>query len=560
MKQETPTKRGATQDVSALEDAERNDLLSPMLDTDENANSEAGNLKWKQAARARRTRRKKQQLLYPLLLCGVLLLACIILLFANREIIATSAQGFFDRRPDLTDVLVFESLATQEIESISVLVQSATYPDYTETKTITDPDEIAQFVQSIVKAKQVVAEGEEAQDEDASVRASISLDTDAADCYTITFADEVITFYTQKNDGHFIYIDGDWQALDFVTQPDFYTWYLASAADATIYDTNELIYYPQEWTIGETEIAEASYGVDVSYHQGVIDWEQVAADGVDFAMIRVGVRYAESGVLQEDPLARYNLQEATKYGIAVGVYFFSTATTEAEVLEEVTLTLELISGYAITYPVVYDCEMFHNEENRNSSLTIQERSYLAEVFLNAVENAGYTGMFYASKNDLTLNAQWETNYLQSKYRIWVAQYPGDENDAVPAGTSSYEGRHEMWQYTCEAEVAGIEGGVDRNVAYFSYSEFATPLGTSAEEVEVDYDLLANMQEANDEITAKELVNVRSSMDSTADDNIIGQLTDEDVATRVGMSGTGWSKIEYGDGYGYVVTSLITTVE
>lgn len=58
MKQETPTKRGATQDVSALEDAERNDLLSPMLDTDENANSEAGNLKWKQAARARRTRRK----------------------------------------------------------------------------------------------------------------------------------------------------------------------------------------------------------------------------------------------------------------------------------------------------------------------------------------------------------------------------------------------------------------------------------------------------------------------------------------------------------------------
>ncbi len=492
-------------------------------------------------------------------------------MFVNRDTIATAAKALFDPRPDLTEDIIFETITTEEVEEITVWVQSADYPNYTETKTITDTDEIAQLVKSISAAKMVIDEDAQEADEEGDSEAetaeetleealqqSIPEDTTGLDCYYITLVDQTIAFYTQENDATFIYINGDWQEIEPVDQPDFYEWYQSSAEAATIYDTNGLVFYPQEWVADETELVTESYGIDVSYHQGVIDWAQVAEDGVDFAMIRVGVRYAVSGTLEEDVLARYNLQEATKYGIAVGVYFFSTATTEAEVLEEAALVLDVISGYAITYPVVYDCEMFHTEGNRNSTLTAAERSNLAEVFLDAIKAEGYTGMFYASKNDLTLNAEWETNYLQSKYRIWVAQYPGDENEATPYGTSTYEGRHEMWQYTASATVAGIEGTVDRNVAYFSYSELATPKGTPAEAVEVDYDALAKMEETGDLVTAKEYVNVRSSMDSTDDSNIMGQLTSSDVVTRISVGGNGWSKIEFNGGEGYVITSLITT--
>ncbi len=515
---------------------------------------------------------KKNNILLPLLVSGTLAVAFVALLFVNRDTIATAAKALFDPRPDLTQEIIFETITTEQVEEVTVWVQSAEYPDYTETKTITDAAEIAQLVESIVAAKLVIDEdAQETEDEEPeaedetpeealaqALQQSTPEDTTGLDCYYITLEEQTIAFYTKENDATFIYINGDWQEIEPVDQPDFYEWYQSSAEAATIYDINGLVFYPQEWVAGETELAAESYGIDVSYHQGVIDWEQVANDGVDFAMIRVGVRYAVSGTLEEDVLARYNLQEATKYGIAVGVYFFSTATTEAEVLEEAALVLDVISGYAITYPVVYDCEMFHTEGNRNNTLAAAERSNLAEVFLDAIEAEGYTGMFYASKNDLTLNAQWETNYLQSKYRIWVAQYPGDENEAMPYGVSTYEGRHEMWQYTAAGTVAGIEGGVDRNVAYFSYSELATPKGTPAEEVAVDYDALAKMEDTGDLVTAKEYVNVRSSMDSTDDSNIMGQLTSSDVVTRISVGGNGWSKIEFNGGEGYVITSLITT--
>lgn len=483
-----------------------------------------------------------------LMLSAVLALLLVfggLLFFCNRKSIVASVTYFFDSRPNLTEVTAYETLATQEITQIEIVAQSAEYPDYTEEKTITDPAEIAAFVDCIAIAKMIEDETPDTEQ-------------GATDCYTFYTQEETITLYTKANDASFLWIEGAWQEIDPIEQVTFYESYLASTAETVIIDTNGLVFYPQAWQVGATELSEPSYGIDVSYFQGEIDWAQVAEDGVDFAIIRIGIRYAASGVLAEDPYARYNLQEATKYGIAVGVYLFSTAITEAEIQEEVDMTLDIISGYGITYPVVYDCEMFHNSENRNSELTAAERSALADLYLSAIEAEGYTGMFYASKNDLEVNAQWETNYLQSEYRIWVAQYPGDENEATPQGSSSYSGRHEMWQYTCEAIVAGIDTAVDRNIAYFSYSELATPKGEPAEEVLPDYDALAKMETVNEQVTAKERANVRSSMDSTDDSNLIGSLSNGEIVTRVGVGGNGWSKIEYNGGYAYVVTNLLTT--
>ena len=90
------------------------------------------------------------------------------------------------------------------------------------------------------------------------------------------------------------------------------------------------------------EIAQAALGVDVSRYQGVIDWNLVAASGVQFAMIRVGYRTQTTGILNEDPYARYNLQEAQRVGLKVGAYFFSSAVNEAEAVEEALFTANLI--------------------------------------------------------------------------------------------------------------------------------------------------------------------------------------------------------------------------
>ena len=112
------------------------------------------------------------------------------------------------------------------------------------------------------------------------------------------------------------------------------------------------------------ETDEITHGIDVARYQGTIDWQQVAQSGVQFAMVRLGYRSMTQGEIVEDCNARYNLQEASKAGIALGAYFFSTAATKEEAEEEAKWAAELLSGYPITYPVVYDCEGFNDPDSR----------------------------------------------------------------------------------------------------------------------------------------------------------------------------------------------------
>lgn len=212
------------------------------------------------------------------------------------------------------------------------------------------------------------------------------------------------------------------------------------------------------------ETEEITYGIDVSKYQGNIDWQQVAASGVDFVMVRVGNRTMEDGTIHEDPTAKYNIEEASKYGIKVGVYFFSTAVTEKEALEEADWVAEFISEYQISYPVAYNCEGFGRTENRQYSLSKTQRTDLAIVFLNRINEYGYRPMFYGAKNELEDDKKWETSRLESLYKIWVAQYPSVPYPTTEA--SSYAGKYDMWQYTNQGIVPGIQTAVDMNVAYF----------------------------------------------------------------------------------------------
>ena len=301
------------------------------------------------------------------------------------------------------------------------------------------------------------------------------------------------------------------------------------------------------------ETDEITTGIDVSEFQGNIDWKAVADSGIDFAMIRVGYRGMKNGEIKEDACAKYNLQEASKNGLKIGAYFFSTAVTEEEAKEEAEWTKNLLSGYPVTYPVAYNCEGFQNPSSRQFELSVEERTKLADAFLKSIEEGSYTGMFYAAKNELDDNNLWNADDLSLNYRIWVAQY---SDQTWPEKTKSdYTGDHVMWQYTNQGKLDGIKGAVDFNVAYFGYSQSQQAVDENgAEQVEANVEVT----EVEEQVTAKDEVNLRSTMEQGSDDNIVGSMKNGETAVRTGVGNNGWSRIIYNGQTVYCVSNYLTT--
>ena len=305
------------------------------------------------------------------------------------------------------------------------------------------------------------------------------------------------------------------------------------------------------------ETDEITTGIDVSEFQGNIDWKAVADSGIDFAMIRVGYRGMKNGEIKEDACAKYNLQEASKNGLKIGAYFFSTAVTEEEAKEEAEWTKNLLSGYPVTYPVAYNCEGFQNPSSRQFELSVEERTKLADAFLKSIEEGSYTGMFYAAKNELDDNNLWNADDLSLNYRIWVAQY---SDQTWPEKTKSdYTGDHVMWQYTNQGKLDGIKGAVDFNVAYFGYSQSQQAVDENgAEQVEANVEVGVNFTKVEEQVTAKDEVNLRSTMEQGSDDNIVGSMKNGETAVRTGVGNNGWSRIIYNGQTVYCVSNYLTT--
>lgn len=204
------------------------------------------------------------------------------------------------------------------------------------------------------------------------------------------------------------------------------------------------------------EVKKQVKGIDVSSFQGDINWEKVKNSNVDFVMIRCGFRGLVNSKIIEDSKFRYNISEANRLDIPVGVYFYSTAINKVEAIEEASFVLNLIKKYKITYPVVYDFETFN--QNRAKDVSDEQINDNAVSFLNYIEKHGYIGMIYSNLKDL--NNHWDLNKFD-KYKIWYAQY---------IDKSTYEGRYDMWQYADNGKIDGITGKVDLNEAYISYEE------------------------------------------------------------------------------------------
>ena len=300
-----------------------------------------------------------------------------------------------------------------------------------------------------------------------------------------------------------------------------------------------------------------TYGIDVAKYQGTIDWQQVAGAGVDFAMVRLGYRTMTDGILSADSNARYNLQEASKAGIRLGAYFFSTAVSIEEAVEEAQWAAQLLNGYSITYPVAYDCEGFDDPESRQYGLTKEERTDIALAFLKTIEKLGYEGMFYASKNQLQDDTKWETSRIAKRYKIWVAQYPETPYPATPQ--SSYPDEHHMWQYSKAGTIPGITQPVDLDIAYFGYDGIEPAKDQQPPEtVGPDVEALMDFTQVSEQVTAKKETNLRSAPSQDEDSQVLYTLKNGEVAQRVAVSSSGWSKVIFNGKFYYAVTSYLTT--
>jgi len=193
------------------------------------------------------------------------------------------------------------------------------------------------------------------------------------------------------------------------------------------------------------------FGIDVSSHQGDIDWQAVAEDGVEFAFIRAVYRGYGTGKLMIDEKCIQNIEGAQAAGIDVGIYVFSQAIDQAEVLEEASTVLNLIDGYSLQMPIVFDVEKVSDSEARTNSLTVEERTNLTKAFLEAISNAGYDTMIY---HNTEMGAMLLDFTQLTDYKKWFAGY--NKEFYWP-----YE--FSLWQYSESGQVNGISGNVDLDI-------------------------------------------------------------------------------------------------
>lgn len=202
-----------------------------------------------------------------------------------------------------------------------------------------------------------------------------------------------------------------------------------------------------------TKVNGSTFGIDVSRHNGTIDWSAVKASGVDYVIIRCGYRGSSTGALIEDQNFRTNIKGATAAGLKVGVYVFSQAVDEVEAVKEASLAVSLVKGYNLTYPIFIDTEASGGRADKIDKAT---RTAVVNAFCQTVASAGYQPGIYASKT-------WFEDKLNmggvGSCRIWLAQY-----SAAP----TYSGKYDLWQYSSKGKISGIKTDVDLNYSYTGY--------------------------------------------------------------------------------------------
>ena len=208
-------------------------------------------------------------------------------------------------------------------------------------------------------------------------------------------------------------------------------------------------------------------GIDVSAYQnraipgGRIDWEAVAADGIDFAMVRIALRGTSSGTLHADAFYAQNIDGAMAAGLDTGVYIFSQAITVEEAIEEADYVISLLDGRQLTGPVTYDWEM-KDSSYRVYGTDPAVATACARAFCDRIAQAGYQPMAYVSRY---------VGYFKFDLRelsgvpLWYPEYKYVSTAAEKVCPQLYY-RMDYWQYTNKLQVNGLGGPVDGNLRFY----------------------------------------------------------------------------------------------
>ena len=213
------------------------------------------------------------------------------------------------------------------------------------------------------------------------------------------------------------------------------------------------------WKNATSTLSSPIIGIDVSEHNGAIDWEKVHSSGkIGFAMIRAGFG---RGII--DKQFKRNASECNRLGIPIGIYWFSYAKSAGEAGLEANYCLDTIKDYKIDYPVCFDFEDDSVANCRKAGITIKDKSFatiLAANFLYKIADAGYIAANYT--NPAYLNQYFDQSRL-STYDLWLAQWPANPDPEKRPAMNP-----DIWQYSSKGAVPGISTAVDMNACYREY--------------------------------------------------------------------------------------------
>ncbi|MBE6817241.1 MAG: hypothetical protein E7520_06035 [Ruminococcaceae bacterium] len=239
---------------------------------------------------------------------------------------------------------------------------------------------------------------------------------------------------------------------------------LSAYADDSAYSPYMKASYNQQTKVQPYTVV---HGLDLSYHNGDVDFKKLKDNGVKYVILRAGYRgYGKSGSIGLDKNFKAYYNAAIKQGLSVGAYFYSQALTVAEAKEEANKTIGVIKGLNITMPVYFDYEFAPDDDGRlnTAHLSLKQMTANTRAFCDTVKAAGFIPGIYASASFFYEHLDYEA--MQKDYTIWVAHYTSYNAATKRYRATTYKGDYQMWQYSSKGKVSGTDSTyVDCNFMY-----------------------------------------------------------------------------------------------
>lgn len=269
-------------------------------------------------------------------------------------------------------------------------------------------------------------------------------------------------------------------------------------------------------------------GIDVSAHQGRIDWKNVKESGIQFAILRAGYG---NHLSQKDSQFERNYQEARKQGLPVGAYWFSYATSVEDAKKEAQVCCQVLRGHTLQYPVFFDFEYDSVRYAKEQGVTITKAmaTAFAKAFLAEIQKSGYRAGNYANLD--YLHNYFDQNAL-APYDLWLAAW---ETSKPPYNMA-------IWQYSDKGSVPGITGSVDVNYAYVDYAKDAKNSTATAP--------------APTKKTAVTTANVRLRKDAHTAAKILAVVPKGKQVTLLSDDNWGWSRVRFGTLTGWMSNEFL----